>query len=109
MYSDVFYGCESLKTLTVDEENQYFKSVDDVIYNKDMTTLILYAPKKEDTSFSVHATVKTIDAYAFQYSGLKAVTLPDGLEKIGYGAFISYSIESIKIPASVTITGSLVF
>ncbi len=109
MYSDVFYGCESLKTLTVDEENQYFKSVDDVIYNKDMTTLILYAPKKEDTSFSVHATVKTIDAYAFQYSGLKAVTLPDGLEKIGYGAFISSSIESIKIPASVTNTGSLVF
>lgn len=109
MYSDVFYGCESLKTLTVDEENQYFKSVDDVIYNKDMTTLILYAPKKEDTSFSVHATVKTIDAYAFQYSGLKAVTLPDGLEKIGYGAFISSSIESIKIPASVTNLGTLVF
>ncbi len=109
MYSDVFYRYESLKTLTVDEENQYFKSVDDVIYNKDMTTLILYAPKKEDTSFSVHATVKTIDAYAFQYSGLKAVTLPDGLEKIGYGAFISSSIESIKIPASVTNLGTLVF
>ncbi len=109
MYSDVFYGCESLKTLTVDENNQYFTAKDDVIYNKDMTTLILYAPKKEDTSFSVHATVKTIDAYAFQYSGLQAVTLPDGLEKIGYGAFISSSIESIKIPASVTNLGSLVF
>lgn len=109
MYSDVFYGCESLKTLTVDENNQYFTAKDDVIYNKDMTTLILYAPKKEDTSFSVHATVKTIDAYAFQYSGLKAVTLPDGLEKIGYGAFISSSIESIKIPASVTNLGTLVF
>lgn len=109
MYSDVFYGCESLKTLTVDEENQYFKSVDDVIYNKDMTTLILYAPKKEDASFSVPATVKTIDDYAFQSSGLKAVTLPDGLEEIGYGAFISSSIESIKIPASVTNLGTLVF
>lgn len=109
MYSDVFYGCESLKTLTVDENNQYFTAKDDVIYNKDMTTLILYAPKKEDTSFSVHATVKTIDAYAFQYSELKAVTLPDGLEKIGYGAFISSSIESIKIPASVTNLGTLVF
>lgn len=109
MYSDVFYGCESLKTLTVDENNQYFTAKDDVIYNKDMTTLILYAPKKEDTSFSVHATVKTIDAYAFQYSELKAVTLPNGLEKIGYGAFISSSIESIKIPASVTNLGTLVF
>ena len=109
MHSDVFYGCESLKTLTVDGNNQYFTAKDDVIYNKDMTTLILYAPKKEDTSFSVPATVKTIDDYAFQYSGLKAVTLPDGLEEMGYGAFISSSIESIKIPASVTKLGSLVF
>ena len=109
MYSDVFYGCESLKTLTVDENNQYFTAKDDVIYNKDMTTLILYAPKKEDTSFSVHATVKTIDAYAFQYSGLKAVTLPDGLEKIGYGAFISSSIESIKIPVLSQISELLFF
>lgn len=109
MHSDVFYGCESLKTLTVDGNNQYFTAKDDVIYNKDMTTLILYAPKKENTSFSVPATVKTIDAYAFQYSGLKAVTLPDGLEEIGFGAFVSSSIESIKIPASVTKLGSLVF
>lgn len=109
MHSDVFYGCESLKTLTVDGNNQYFTAKDDVIYNKDMTTLILYAPKKEDTSFSVPATVKTIDDYAFQYSGLKAVTLPDGLGEMGYGAFISSSIESIKIPASVTKLGSLVF
>mgnify|MGYP004656269215 CR=1 FL=1 len=109
MYADVFEGCISLKTLTVDEENQYFKSVDDVIYNKDMTTLILYAPKKENTSFSVPATVKTIDAYAFQSAGLKTVTLPDELNEIGYAAFIKSSIESIIIPASVTKLGSLVF
>ncbi len=109
MYAYVFEGCFSLKTLTVDEENQYFKSVDDVIYNKDMTTLILYAPKKECTAFDVPSTVKIIDSYAFQSAGLKTVTLPDELNEIGYAAFIKSSVESIKIPASVTKLGSLVF
>ena len=45
-----------------------------------------------------------IGEYAFEEcSALKSVTLPDGLETIGEGAFTKTGLESIKFPSSLTL------
>ncbi len=48
------------------------------------------------------AGVTKIDQYAFRYSGISKILLPDTLKQIGYGAFIDCDkLTSIEIPTSV--------
>lgn len=89
----------------VDEENQYFTTVDGVLYNKDVTELIAYPYGKSDQSFVVPNSVTKICNYAFRYNeNLMNVILPDSLVEIGQGAFYECrQIRSVVIPDSVTI------
>ena len=99
-----FYGT-SFKTISVDSENPYYKAVDNVLYNKNMDTLILYPCGSEDNAFSVPSGVKTIGAAAFLGCGSESnnvrVTLPDTLEKIDRWAFVHAHIDTLNIPANV--------
>ena len=46
---------------------------------------------------------KTIGRFAFARSGLKSITLPEGLDSIGYAAFYHCDdLKEVKIPATVT-------
>ncbi len=47
------------------------------------------------------STLKTIDACAFNETGLARIDLPDGLEEIGDCAFSNTKLTSIRIPESV--------
>lgn len=89
----------------VDEENQYFATIDGVLYNKDVTELVAYPYGKNDQSFMVPNSVTKICDYAFRYNEkLMNVTLPDSLVEIGQGAFYECrQIRSVVIPDSVTI------
>ena len=60
-------------------------------------------------SITVPANVKKINGYAFSNTGLKNVTLNNGLETLGVGAFENCKMESISIPESVTSIGSYAF
>jgi hypothetical protein len=51
-------------------------------------------------------TVKTIRSEAFSRCGLTYVALPEGLERIEYGAFAHNPLVSVNIPASVSYIGS---
>ena len=99
-----FYGT-SFKTISVDSENPYYKAVDNVLYNKNMDTLILYPCGSEDNAFSVPSGVKTIGVAAFLGCGSESnnvrVTLPDTLEKIDRWAFVHAHIDTLNIPANV--------
>lgn len=60
-------------------------------------------------SIEIPASVSTIGASAFAYSGLTSVTLNDGLTTIGEGAFIDSSLTALEIPSSVTSIGPKAF
>jgi len=100
--SDCFEYCYNLKSFEVDENNPAFCAVDGVLYSKDKTRLHSY-PNGKEGAYSLLSTVKTIADYAFSGSDcLTAITLNEGLEEIGMGAFFNcYSLETIAIPASV--------
>ncbi|MBQ8859564.1 MAG: leucine-rich repeat domain-containing protein [Clostridia bacterium] len=83
-----FSGCYSLVSILVDEENRAFCSVDGVLYNKSMTKLMKYPPKKTGYSYTLPSTVTSIDIEALAYSrNLREVILHDHVTSIGIQAF----------------------
>jgi len=128
-----FRGSESLKEIVVDEDNQYYTSVDNVLYDKNITKLIACPPAKTG-SFSIPNTVIHIESYAFFLSrSLTSLVMGDGVVTIGEQAFdgcvnlssVTFghnvtnigqhsfgsciSLTSITIPQSVEIIGTRAF
>lgn len=60
-----FAGCPELKTITVSENNEYYRSIDGVLYDVGALYLYVYPGGKTDESFTVPDTVQTIGPYAF--------------------------------------------
>lgn len=108
---NAFQSCENVRTITVDEANEYFTAVDNVLFNKNMTELLLYACQKADPSYTVPNSVTSIADYSFEYAvNLSNVELPEGLNTIGNNAFYSCkNLKNITIPSTVTDIGSDAF
>jgi hypothetical protein len=108
--SYAFYGCSSISGFEVDENNQYFSSLDGLLFNRSQDSLYICPLSKSGkyevpntvsyigysafdgcTSLSeivVPASVKTIDNYAFEYcSGLLKVQIAENIDSIGTAAF----------------------
>lgn len=98
-----FCGCESLEEITVDEENQFYTAIDNVLFEKDKSVLIKYAPAKKEKSYSVPKGVVEISYDVFtDASSLESVEIPEGVERIYSSAF-----ENCKALKSVTLPQSL--
>ena len=84
-----------------------------MLYNDDFTTLIVYPPKKIETSYSIPASVTSIDEWAFvDIFNLETVTFASGSQILAIGgrAFENaYSLISITIPEGVTSIGNMAF
>lgn len=82
-----FYGCNSLTALNVAPANTSYCTVDGVLFTKDMTTLMAYPAAHGTASYTVPASVTTIDGYAFCYADVTDVSLPAGLTTLTYSTF----------------------
>ena len=105
-----FSGCTLLARITADN-NPYFKSVDGVLYDANMKTLVRVPPASSSSSFAVPAGVTRIGAAAFSgCSTLTRVTLPDSVTTIGIAAFSGCGgLTRVTIPNGVTSIGNSVF
>jgi hypothetical protein len=106
-----FSRCSSLTSISVDSSNQKFSSVDGVLYNTLIKTLILYPSGKSGSTFSILASVTTIGQEAFHTcTGLTSITIPDSVTTIGeYAFYFCSGLTSITIPDSVTSIGNGAF
>ena len=85
--SEAFCNANAIEKITVAEDNKNFTVVDGVLYNKDMTTLVLY-PKNRSGEFAVPDTVTSIADYAFDNAPkLTKVTIGENVKSVGTGAF----------------------
>ena len=100
----VFGGCTSLTAINVDENNTKYKSVDGVLYSKDMKTLLAYPAGKTNASYTIPDGVTLINSYAFyDCTSLKEVTIPNSVTEIEVDAFSGRtSLKEVTIPDSVT-------
>ena len=98
-----FYKCTKLKSIEVDSSNDHYASSDNVLYSKDMHTIIAYPPALTATEFTVPDGVTKIGDMAFSCcSNLTGITVPDGVTRIGYYAFAECSgIQTFDLPETV--------
>jgi uncharacterized repeat protein (TIGR02543 family) len=103
----MFSSCSSLQTITVDGDNPNLTSLDGVLFNDDMTTLIAYPNANARTSYTVPASVTTVAAYAFrQFSNLQHLIFQTGLTTFNqYSITSSSALLTVYIPLSVTAIG----
>ena len=107
----VFMSSSSLTAINVSENNQYYTSVDGVLFNKHITKLMWYPTGKKETTYTIPDTVTSIDKMAFGYCrSLTTIEIPDGVTEIDLWAFIyCTSLTAIKIPDSMTYIAARAF
>jgi len=106
----IFEECYKFTTIEVNEGNNYFSAKDNVLFDKEMTTLLQYPAGLTDDTYPVPASVKIISDFSFSYnSHLKAVTMTS-VESIGANAFYQcFALESVKLSPSLKFIGDFAF
>lgn len=125
-------NCSSLETITVDSDNKNYKSEDGILYNFEMTE-ILVVPKKITGNVKIASGVKVVKESAFEdcrlidsiempdtvvtiedeaftnCESLKRVIWSSNLESIGMFAFFKSGVEIVDLPDSVKFIGISAF
>ena len=104
-----FYRCPLLEAFEAGSGGAGYCSEDGVLFSRDKTALVQYPAAKEG-EYVIPDTVKRIGEDAFDSTRITAVTIQDGVEEIGTGAFSAcYRLKSIRIPGSVKMVGDDAF
>lgn len=102
--------CPIVQGIFALEGNDNYRSVNGVLYTKDMTTLMQYASGGTATEFVVPEGVTSIAQNAFAYNQtLTEVALPSSLEHVGAFAFYRSVIESVAFPETLKTIGENAF
>ena len=101
-----FAQLTSLKSIQLNN-NDNFVFENDCLYDKNKTRLINCLSNNKRTSFTIPATVKTIDSYSFSSSSLESITIHDNIEEIGtYAFYLSNKLSIVQIGKNVKIIGA---
>jgi hypothetical protein len=104
-----FILCQELTTINVAPNNSNYSSVDGVLYDKNVATLIQWPTGKTDL-VTIPNSVSSIGNYAFSGNQLTSVTIPDSVTSIGDGAFNDNPLTTVTIGTNVTLgTGNTSF
>lgn len=85
--ADAFSECSSLTNIAVDATNADYTSVDGVLFDKTITTLIQYPSGLRAGSYAITNSVAIIGGSAFANSLLTVITIPNSVTNIGSFAF----------------------
>ena len=97
-----------VKSIEVDEENPYLKSINnEYILSKDGTEL--YWVKSDLLEANIPDTVEVIKEYAFYYSEAEEIKLPNSVKKIETTIVGFSNVKKIEIPSSVQEINSSAF
>ena len=106
-----FSDCSALESITLSDENEYFSTLNGVLYSKDMTTLLQCPANYKEKTFKLLGNVKIIAGSAFRgCTHLTEIYLSEGLESMGSSAFSGCeSLTTINLPMSLKKIGSYAF
>lgn len=105
-FPSVFFGSltmyNKITAINISADNPYFSSVDGVVYNKDMTSLLYYPLYKTGTTFTIPETVVEIGKEAFRNNQyLTTLKIPDTVKILNDKSFYGMkSLTSLQIGCS---------
>ena len=99
--TDAFYGAWKLEEIIVSDENSAYKSVDGILYDIDMKTLIRVPYAKSCTELVIPEGVETIGRNATRYVTLESIVIPSTVKNIDYMGLSFRGAESLVIPGNV--------
>ncbi len=101
----------SLEAINIDVNNEVYSSVDGVLFDKKIQSLIIYPCGKKNTAYTIPNSATSIGDGAFDNcTGLTEITIPNSVTSIGWDAFSwCTSLKKIIIPDSVTSIGGSAF
>lgn len=104
---DVFAKCTKLENLTVDSNNPNFISINNVVFSKDLSTLVYFSPSQKG-HYTIPSTVHKIGDFAFYNAFISSITIPGNVTEIGSHAFCyCQNLTSIKLSKGLkSISGS---
>ncbi len=105
----VFAGCMALTAIKIEDGNTVYHDIDGVVYTIDNTVLHSY-PSGKSCDYMVESAVTVIAPYAFGFSEVWNVTLPESLTQISeYAFYACNSMGAIQIPDNVKQIGRYAF
>jgi serine/threonine protein kinase len=101
-FSNAVYQCPTLVSIGVDPANQVFKSIDGLLYDKEVAA-ILRCPEGRAKPVVLPSKIHHVGRMAFHHClNLSEINLPDGVNFIGQMAFYRCTkLERIVIPSGV--------
>jgi len=98
-----FLLCDRVSAINVNINNQYYSSLNNVLFNKNQTELFKYCVGHPQTSYTIPNSVKNILYSAFRRAdNLTQLTIGTGVWHIGIDALIQIPrVQRIFIPANV--------
>ena len=105
---DNAFSGTAFTSFSMDEGNEYYQSVDGVLFSKDGRTLVRF-PQARTGSYTVPAGTETLGAGAFSSSSLSELSIPEGVTSLGSEAFSSCLLTALPLPESLRSIGSYAF
>lgn len=105
----VFAFCPSIESFIVDEDNDFFKTIDGALYSKDETVFYKTVETSSDT-FILSSNTEVILPMSFCFATFKTIVLSDKIEVISSSTF--YACEQlieITLPSSLDTISSQAF
>ena len=107
---DVFSESDNLEKILVNSKNWNFISKADVLYNRNLTTIIYYPPGKKEDKYIGLSTLEKFGNYSFYFTKkVKSIIIPKTVKVIGDFAFGNSSISEIYFSGEPPILGMNIF
>ncbi len=106
---EIFLGCSSLKEFIIDENNPNYKTIDNVVYSKDLSILYFCSPAKTSIN-SIPENLKKIETLAFYGTSLSSFIVPNSVVELGYMTFgDSQTLKTVTLGNNITFINCYTF
>lgn len=107
--TEVFKDCNFLESVEVMSGNEYYSSIDGVLFDKNYTQLILY-PTNRSGELRIPSTVTSMADGVFKGTPITEIRLPDTITSLAASSFEGCkNLTYITLPANLTSIGAKAF